>query len=170
VETRGWLPAIFEVCLHTPALLERLAAVGETLRFDSGLDPELRELATLAVARDSGCDYEWKHHLRAAKSLGVDEAMLEQLATGELSTEASPRRASVRYARLAAAGEPMDDATFEAVRDHLGDDGVVELTILAGYYLLLARLAAALHVELEPQFEVDTTGGGHETTSRRGRG
>ena len=151
--SRGFLPAIFEVCLHTPAVLERLAALGERLRFESGLDPTLRELATLAVARESGCEYEWAHHLRAAKSLGIDRATLEQLASGDPFEEESPVGATVRYARLIAAGRPIDDPTFEAVRRHLGDGGVVELTILAGYYLLLARLAAALEVELEPQFE-----------------
>jgi hypothetical protein len=80
-----------------------------------------------------------------------------------------PTRDSLSRARLAAACEPIDDATFEAVRDHLGDGGVVELMILAGYYLLVARLATALHVELEPQFQSDTTGAGHERRSHGAR-
>ena len=58
--------------------------------------------------------------------------------------------AVVRYARHIARGDELEPATFDTVSAELGPGGVVELTVLAGYYLLLARYASAIGVELEP--------------------
>jgi 4-carboxymuconolactone decarboxylase len=147
---RGWAPAIFLAGMHSPDLIERLAGVGGYLRRDSLIEARERELATLAVARDTSCVYEWTHHLRSAEALGIEPELLERLAARELDADEGLTGAVVGFARDVAAGRPAEGQAVEAIRDEWGDRGVVELTILACYYLALARLAQALDVELEP--------------------
>ena len=48
--------------LRSPVLLERVGKVGEYLRFESGLDARVRELATCAVARHVSNQFEWMMH------------------------------------------------------------------------------------------------------------
>src|SRR5262245_57026370 len=57
-ETRG----PFVVLLHHPALCERVGALGELLRFHSGLPGADRELAILAAGREVEAPYEWAGH------------------------------------------------------------------------------------------------------------
>jgi 4-carboxymuconolactone decarboxylase len=149
VRTRGWLPAVFEIGFHRPELLRRVAAVGEFFRFESVLDPQLRELCILGVADETDCAYEWVHHARSAAEIGVTQDLLDSVRTGSIENEPSVRGRAVRYARAIAAGGEIADADFTALHDDLGDAAIYELTILAGFYLLQARVVKALGVELE---------------------
>ena len=42
----------------------------------------------------------------------------------------------------------VSDATFEALRSRLGDAGIIELMVVAGYYQALANCLQALEVDL----------------------
>src|SRR5688572_32057639 len=57
--------------LRSPILLERMARLGEFLRFESVLEPRLRELATCVVARHVSNQFEWAMHAPLAIKAGV---------------------------------------------------------------------------------------------------
>lgn len=141
VETRGQMPTLLGIGFHSAGLLERLAGVGEFLRRESVLDAELRQLATLAVANEAGCAYEWAIHREEAEALGIPEETIEAVERGELDDGA------IVFVRKVAAGVPIDDAEFATLERSLGTRGLYELTVMAGYYLLLARLADVFQVE-----------------------
>src|SRR5690349_6504842 len=48
--------------LRSPALLDRVAKLGEYLRFDSVLDARIRELAICVAARHVSNQFEWVMH------------------------------------------------------------------------------------------------------------
>ena len=56
--------------LRSPVLLERVASVGEYLRFDSVLDARIRELVTCASARHVSNQFEWHMHAPLAIKAG----------------------------------------------------------------------------------------------------
>ena len=60
--TRGATRGPYVVLLHHPALCERVAALGELLRFESGLPGADRELAILTAGREAEAPYEWAAH------------------------------------------------------------------------------------------------------------
>lgn len=62
VTTRGGLRGPYGVLLHHPALADRVAALGEQLRFCSRLAGADRELAILATAREVDAPDEWAAH------------------------------------------------------------------------------------------------------------
>ena len=68
--------------LRTPDLLDRVARLGEQLRFAGTLHARVRELATCAAARHVGNQFEWVMHAPLAQQAGVDAAAIEALRLG----------------------------------------------------------------------------------------
>jgi len=72
----------FVPLLQSPALMERIGSLGETLRFDSALDARVRELVTCAVARHVSNQFEWGVHAPVAVKAGVSAQAIEALRLG----------------------------------------------------------------------------------------
>ena len=68
--------------LRSPQLLDRVAKVGEYLRFESVLETRIRELVTCAAARHVTNQFEWLMHAPLALKAGVSEATLDALRAG----------------------------------------------------------------------------------------
>jgi 4-carboxymuconolactone decarboxylase len=150
-KTRGSVPNIFKVGLHSPELLGRLVGVGGYLRFESILDDRLRELVILSVADETGCAYERAHHAPIARALGVSDDEVQPAGLVALAEAQTLEGAALRFARNVARGSNVPAETFETVRSGLGEQGLVELSLLAGYYLLLSRWVGVLNVQFDPE-------------------
>ena len=72
VDEHGNLTGPFNAFLHNPALGKHWSAVGETLRFRTGLDRRLFELAILVVAVHWRSGHEWAAHSALARAEGRD--------------------------------------------------------------------------------------------------
>src|SRR5437764_9630463 len=68
--------------LRSPALLDRVAKVGEFLRFECSLEARIRELVTCAAARHVSNQFEWLMHQGLALKAGVAPATLQALRVG----------------------------------------------------------------------------------------
>ena len=130
----GALPNVFKTLANSPALLERVAAIGEFIRYQADLDPVLRELVILTVAHENRCAYEWTHHWAVLKKLDVPERLSSIVGTPALEQEPSPIGPLVRYARRVARSEQIDDELFEELVQLFGNEGMTELTVAVGYY------------------------------------
>jgi 4-carboxymuconolactone decarboxylase len=136
---RGALVGPFVPLLRSPELMTRLQLVGEYLRFDSALPADLRELAILVVARNWNQDFEWGHHLPLARDAGLDPTVIAAVGRGDEPDVGSDAvRAVWRLVTELINDRVVTDATFAAAMNSLGDEGVVELIVLAGYYTTLA--------------------------------
>lgn len=116
------------------ALLTRLA-----------LDPALRELAILQVGR-LAARYEWDQHVPIALGVGVTQAEIDALEAGRLDGFSPVRRAVLDYVAAFIGGD-VDDRVHAAVAEHLSDQEIVELCLVAGQYLMLARTMSALRID-----------------------
>jgi alkylhydroperoxidase family enzyme len=94
------------------------------------VDPRLLELCRLRIATLLGCEYELESRTRVAAVAGFDEALAKELA----AWPTSPRFRPIERACLAFVEQfvidvaTLDDDLAEALRSHLGDQGVVDLT------------------------------------------
>jgi alkylhydroperoxidase family enzyme len=145
----GTMGNVFKALANSPGALEKVAAVGEFIRFRSKLDDALRELVILTVAANTKCAYEWTHHQLVAERLEIAPEVLRLAGTPAMEQQPDPIGSAVRYARMVANGEHADHDTMHKLRDALGDEGIVELTVAVGYYLLLSRFINTIHVPLE---------------------
>jgi AhpD family alkylhydroperoxidase len=144
------IPNLYRTLLHSPAVCEGWLRLGTALRYESALEPRLRELVTCLVAAQTGSAYEWAHHGPLARAEGITAAQLAAL-TGDVSWSLFDdlERACLELALAVVRNEALPDDRFERVRAALGDSGVVELVALGSYYSGVARFLTALDVDIE---------------------
>jgi 4-carboxymuconolactone decarboxylase len=145
--TRGSVRGPFGVLLHHPALGERVGEVGEFIRFHGVLPGSIRELAILVVARDLGAGVEWAGHAPIAVKEGASQAAIDAIANEAPSSGLDDSEALVIDAvRALLTHKTLSDALYERVHTAFGLQGVIELTVLAGYYGLLGFVLNTLQV------------------------
>ena len=147
---RGGVGYLWQAMAHSPELMRRVGAVGEYLRYDSVLPDRLRELVTLAVAGRWACAYERAQHQPLAERAGIDAATRAAVLAGQVADGLDPlEAAAVRYALALARDGTVDEALAAPLYAALGPQGLVELTVLVGYYSLLALFLNGLTVPVE---------------------
>jgi 4-carboxymuconolactone decarboxylase len=147
--SRGAIGGPFGVLLHHPPLCERVGALGEQLRFHSGLPGADRELAILTVGREIEAAYEWVAHEVIARREGTRPEAVAVVLEKRSAAGLTPReavivdtvRALCRTHRLAA-------EEFARAEAELGRRGLVELVTLAGYYGMIGGILNAFDVDL----------------------
>ncbi len=138
---RGEVRGPFIALLHNPGLARRMQALGEHLRWSNKLPPALLELAVLVTARRWTCQHEWVMHEKLARKAGLDARIIEDVAQGrEPAAMDADETLVYRASRQAHASGRLDDATFAALRERFGLDGVLDLLVLNGYYSAMAMV------------------------------
>ena len=127
--------------LRSPSLLDRVASLGEDLRFHSVLDARIRELATCVAARHVSNQFEWAMHAPLAVKAGVSPAAIEALRQGTRPRGLGPdEEDALDFAQELLARHGVSDATYRSVLSRWGEQGVVELTTLVGYFTMVSWL------------------------------
>jgi 4-carboxymuconolactone decarboxylase len=146
VETRklSFMPNMFAIMGQSPRALEAVASVGEHVRWHSALDDDLREMVICTVSRVIGNEFEWNHHIHK-----VPEAQRGTVGTLAIEDEPSPVGPALKFCRLVASGENVDDALIEELRATFGNNGLVDLLVMVGYYQLLGSFCTVLGVETD---------------------
>lgn len=148
---RGSIGNIFRTVAHSPLLLRRMLYFSDGLRNRTRLDRRLRELAILTVGRLTNAEYEYVHHQRLAKSVGVRQEQLDRLAAWETDAVFNDQeRAVIRYATEVTQNVNVAKATFDALRTFLDNEQIVELTLNIGFYNMVVRFLVPTQVDLEP--------------------
>ena len=127
--------------LRSPQLLERVAKTGEYLRFESVLDARIRELATCAVARHVSNQFEWVMHAPLAIKAGVAPDAIEALRLGApVKGLAADEEAALDFTQELLRTNGTSDPTYAAAFRAFGEQGVVELATLVGYFAMVCWL------------------------------
>ncbi len=140
---------------HSPGMARMSRQLGLYLRNTSGLDARLRELAILQVAYASRSAYEYSHHLKIARDLGMPESDLDAIAretAGDASDLDALARLVLRAAREAVSGPAISAATFAALAGALAPDHLVDLVFAITFYCGFVRLTGSLGLEVEPSY------------------
>lgn len=132
--------------LRSPQLLDRVARVGEYLRFESVLDPRIRELATCASARHVSNQFEWLMHAPLAVKAGVAQATVESLRVGARPKGLpADEEAALDFSTELLNTHGVSEPTYAAAVAQFGEQGVVELTTLVGYFVMVSWLMNVSH-------------------------
>jgi 4-carboxymuconolactone decarboxylase len=138
----------FNVFLRSPEVGEHLQQVGSYIRFKSTLGAKLNEFAILITARQWGAQYEWHAHHRLALQAGLDPQIADAVARGQRPTGMTPEETAIYdFSHELHANRQVSDATFKAVADQFGEQGVMDLIAVNGYYTLIAMV---LNVDRTP--------------------
>jgi alkylhydroperoxidase family enzyme len=116
---------------------------------DRAIDPLLRELGQLRAGWARGSQFVFSQHCKQARQLGMDEAKIAAVPAWSVADVFSPvERAVLAYADgLVLAGGRVADDVFAALRAHLTDEEILELTYTTCLYDMHAVMARALRLE-----------------------
>lgn len=138
---RGGLSGPFNVLLRSPEMGDAAQKLGARLRFHSTLPGNLRELAILITARYWTAQYEWYAHRRYALQEGVSPAIADAIAAGRRPESLELDEAIVyNFCTEFLNTKQVSDPTFKSALDTLGEQGVVDLTGLVGYYTFVSMI------------------------------
>ncbi len=140
--------APFNVYLRSPLLAEQMRKVAEHIRFKTSLPAKLNEFAILVTARQWGAQYEWFAHHRLALKAGLNPAVAADLAQGKRPAGMTPDEAAIYdFSQELHTTHAVSDAHYKAVVDRFGEQGVVDLIAVNGYYVLVSMV---LNVDRTP--------------------
>jgi 4-carboxymuconolactone decarboxylase len=148
---RGRFGGPFELLIRSPEVCKHLSRLGEYLRWGSSLPPALSELAICLTARHIRADYEWHAHAPLAVEGGVPAAAVEAIRTGAAPQFAAKDQALV-YKLISELIETkrLSDASFAEAIGAFGEQGVVELGTIIGYYTAIGNALNVFEVALPP--------------------
>lgn len=139
-----WGP--FLPLLRSPRLLDRVAGLGEYLRFGCALEPRVRELATCVAARHTANQFEWQMHAPLAVQAGVSAQAIELLRQGARPVPlADDEQVAVDVSLELLRTHGCSDPTYAAARARFGEQGVVELVALVGYFVMVCWVMNVAH-------------------------
>jgi len=152
IASRGSINAPQSILMHLPEVSALATAMNDALRFGSSMSDADVELAIIVAAREFDIAYVWSAHARRAAEVGVPQALIDAIASGgELPRDIAARWALItRFARELVGRHTMTDGLFAEAQQELGDRGVIELTALLGYYLMIGCALIAADYPLSP--------------------
>lgn len=125
----------FNAWMRSPDLGQRLQNVGEYIRFKTSLPLRLNEFAILITAREWTSQYEWYAHHPLAMKAGLDAKVADELALGKRPSAMKDDEAAVyEFCTQLHRTKQVDDATFKRALALFGEQGVVDLIGVSGYY------------------------------------
>jgi 4-carboxymuconolactone decarboxylase len=131
----------FNVLLRSPEMGNLAQQFGASMRFHSSMKPKLNELAIIITARHWTSQYEWYAHRRAAANAGLNESIIQAIATGKRPTGMQPDEETVyNFCTELLTTKQVSDKTFAATKAKFGERGVVDLIGVTGYYQLVSML------------------------------
>ena len=131
---------------NNEVMLRRVVGLSKSMRTVGTLPPRMRELVILHMARRHKCDFEWESHSRMSRGAGVDDADRNALEDADLGRFGGTELLALRFSE-AVDEERVDDAIWDAIAAELDEGQMVELTVLAALYGMVARLVQAFGVD-----------------------
>jgi 4-carboxymuconolactone decarboxylase len=146
---RGGIRGPFAVLLRSPELADRVQRLGEHLRFNSSLPPRLNEFAIIINARFWESKYEWFAHRPLAVKAGLAESIADAVARGDRPKDMKEDEALVYdFCTTLHRRHFVDDSLFARAKAGLGEQGVVDLIGVSGYYTLVSMVLNVAEIPL----------------------
>jgi 4-carboxymuconolactone decarboxylase len=137
----------FNAWLRSPELADRLQKVGEYLRFNTSLDKRVNEMAIIMTAQFWGSQYEWYAHAPLALKAGLDPKIVEAIGAGRKPDNMKDNEAIVwEFTTQLRRDHGVDDALYARAVEKFGEQGVMDLVAVNGYYDVVSMTLNVAHV------------------------
>jgi len=144
---RKRLSGPFNAWLRSPELADRLQKVGEYLRFNTSLDKRVNEMAIIMTAQFWGSQYEWSAHAPLALKAGLDPSIVAAIGAGRKPETMKEDEAIVwEFTTQLRRDHGVDDAIYAKAVDKFGEQGVMDLIAVNGYYDVVSMTLNVAHV------------------------
>lgn len=155
---RGRVVGPLALWLNRPELAAGATALGTYLRYNTALSPLLSELAIITVARCWDAEFEWFAHKRLALQAGLDPAIADAIRDGTAPAFDDPEQEVVHAFTMAAmTKKKTDDTLYARTLEVLGQDRLVDLVGLIGYYSFVSVTLNNFNVMPENPDDIELT-------------
>jgi 4-carboxymuconolactone decarboxylase len=138
----------FAALLRSPELMTHAQAMGEYLRYRSAIGLKLSEFAILITAREWTQDYEWYVHQPQALKAGLKPGIVEAVFEGRRPAGMGPdEEALYDFVTELNHTKRVSDATYNRAVQQFGEQGVIDIVGIQGYYSLLAMTLNVSRIE-----------------------
>jgi 4-carboxymuconolactone decarboxylase len=138
---RGSFVGPFVVLLRSPELEDRVQKVGEYLRYKAAIGRHNTEFVILLTARSWSQQFEWGQHAPIAEKEGIQREKIAAIADGRRPANMTDEEDMLyNFAQELLNNKTVSQPTFDRVKAKFGEQGVVDLTGLMGYYTTLAMI------------------------------
>jgi len=129
----------FAVWMHAPELGQLAQTLGAHCRYNKAVPPRLSEFAILCTARIWRAQYEWYAHAPMAEKAGVKPKTIADVRAGrEPKSAAKDERAIYAFVQELYKTRRVSDRTYKRLHALIGDEAMVELVGILGYYALIS--------------------------------
>jgi 4-carboxymuconolactone decarboxylase len=145
---------LLSTLVRHPKLTRAYLKFSTYLLYESTLPPRIREQVILRVAHRRGCTYEWSHHVEMGKEIGLSDADIEAVRSGNADNKFD--RALVCAVDELDEKSNMSDQTWAALGERLDERQRMDLIFTAGNYTALAMALNTFGVEVEDDHDGGT--------------
>jgi 4-carboxymuconolactone decarboxylase len=129
----------FNIIVRSPDSGSLFYDMGERVRFHMSVPDKLKELAILLTARYWSAHFEWQAHRRAAAQAGLSEEKIKAIAEGRRPAGMSADEETVyNFVTELYRTKNVSDTTFGALKNLVGERGLVDIVVTAGYYQVVS--------------------------------
>lgn len=139
----------YNALLRSPDMARRAFDLLDYLRFKTSVNKRLNEFAILIQARVANAQYEWWAHEPIARRAGLPDAVMDDLKACRRPASMQADEALVYdYCVQLSLNHRVSDALWQRAIDTLGEQAVIDLTVLSGTYVMVAMLLNATQVAI----------------------
>ena len=145
--------------LRSPVLGQRLFDLFHYLRWETSVPMRLNEFAILIIGRQWRSQIEWFAHAPIAAKAGLSPDIIAELKAGKRPSNMAEDEAVVYdFVTELTATHKVSDETYARAKKIFNDQQIVDLTAVAGNYVMVAMLLAMSEQPVppgkEPPFKV----------------
>src|SRR6202051_3287776 len=149
----------YNAMLRSPVLAQLLFDLFRYLRWETSVPTKLNEFAILIIGRQWRSQVEWFAHAPIAAKAGLSADIIAELKTGKRPSGMAEDEAVVYdFVTELTATQKVSDETYARAKKIFNDQQIVDLTGVAGNYVMVAMMLAVAEETpppgKEPPFKV----------------
>jgi 4-carboxymuconolactone decarboxylase len=144
----------YNLLLRSPVLGQRLFDLFDYLRWKTSVPTRLNEFAILIIGRQWRSQVEWFAHAPIAIKAGLSPDIIAELKANKRPSKMAEDEALVYdFVTELTATHKVSDETFARARMLFSDQQIVDLTAVAGNYVMVAMILAMAKQTVPPDKE-----------------
>lgn len=149
----GYIPNMHKVMANSPAMIEAFEAMRRLLQ-RSKISPLERELISIEVSRRNGCEYCMSVHKYLAARLRLSDEDITRAARGRLVVDQHAALVQRATHNILDRKGRLTDQQLEGFREQgLGDDELVEIIAVIGWYVMSTYTNNLAQTEIDELFQ-----------------
>jgi 4-carboxymuconolactone decarboxylase len=137
--------------MRSPVLGQRLFDLFHYLRWETTVPIRLNEFAIIIIARQWRSQVEWFAHAPLAAKAGLKANIIAEVKEGKRPSGMAEDEAVVYdFVTELTSAQKISDETFARAKKLLNDQQIVDLTAVAGNYVLVAMMLAMAEETVPP--------------------